>query len=203
MQFRASYGTEIHYQRLAMESRKAWIAEDEKRGLSTQSDEPNDKRLFVASGMLRVQPTDSLDSLEQETLVSMERDGLRDTQFVKSDPQDCHRAERSGWRDKLLNFEIPDESPPKSYDAVLDSLAGFVRCSNACAHYQRLAAAKGVVFCFGERGMVESLLKVESKIDGDKEKVTGLRTKDGMIHQADTVVVAGKFCAESPPRAKS
>lgn len=165
--------------------------------LSSPPDEKTDKRLFVESGMLRVQPTDHLDTSEQETLASMERDGLRDTQFVKGDPKDRERAERLGWRDKLLDFEIPDESPAKSCEAVLDSLAGFVRCSNACAHYQTLAEAKGVEFRFGERGMVESLVKVQSKIDGGKEKVTGLRTKDRMIHGADTVVVAGKSASNT------
>lgn len=152
----------------------------------------NDRRLFVDSGMLRIQPSDQLAALEKETLVNMERDGLRDTQFVESDPADCERAEKMGWKDKLLNFRIP-ELPGKSYEAVLDSTAGFIRCSSACAHYRELADAKGVQFQLGlEKGEVVSLLKETSTAEPTKEKIMGVKTKNGVVHHADTVVVAGR-----------
>lgn len=176
-----------------MEGRKFWISEDEKRGFSQQDPASGEKRLFVNSGMLRVQPSDHLEALEKETLANMERDGFRDTQFVKTNAEDQERADRLGWKEKLLDFAIPDASSASSYEAVLDSLAGFVRCSNACAHYQKVAASKGVQFRFGpETGAVESLVKEPSPAEPDKVKVTGLKTKDGAIHSADVVVVAGK-----------
>lgn len=178
-----------------MEVRKFWIAEDQNRGFSQQAPASEEKRLFVNSGMLRVQPTDHLGALEKETLANMERDGFRDTQFVKSNAEDQRRADRLGWKDKLLDFAIPDASPASSYEAVLDSTAGFVRCSNACAHYQKVAASKGVHFHFGqERGAVKSLVKEPSAAEPDKVKVTGLKTEDGVFHKADVVVVAGKHC---------
>ncbi|KAJ5339766.1 hypothetical protein N7452_006494 [Penicillium brevicompactum] len=196
--FRASYGNEIHYQRLALESRKAWVLEDENRGFSGGN--IDDKRLFVNSGMLRVQPTDHLATLEKETLANMQRDGIRDTQFVESDTADCERAERLGWKHKLLHFKIPD-SPEKSYEAVLDTLAGFLRCSNACDHYREVAVTKGVKFHLGaEAGAVESLVKVASSVEANKQKVSGLKTKDGAIHNADIVVVAaGSFSTQILP----
>lgn len=170
-----------------------WISEDEKRGFPSQSDGQSERRLFVDSGMLRVQPSDELGALERETLANMERDGLRDTQFVKSNPEDRQRAADLGWKAKLLEFGIPDSSPSASYEAVLDSLAGFVRCSDACAHYHRVAVDKGVEFHFGpEVGAVEALVKAKSEIDPGQTRVTGLRTKDGVVHNADVVVVAGK-----------
>ncbi|KAJ6011771.1 hypothetical protein N7499_013256 [Penicillium canescens] len=197
--FRASYGKEIHYQRLAFESRKAWVAEDEKRGFSERSNEGDDQRIFVNSGMLRIQPSNHLASLEKETLANMERDGLRDTQFVKSDPADCQRADKLGWKEKILDFQIPD-SPEKSYEAVLDSTAGFVRCSNACVHYQRVAADKGVNFYFGPEGSVDSLIKVISSLEPGKVKVTGLKTTNGIVHDADIVVIAaGSFSTQILP----
>ena len=187
-QFRASYGTKLHYQQLAMESRQKWISEDDKRGIV----EP-DEKLFVNSGMLRVQPSDHLGALEKETLANMERDGLRDTQFVKSNSEDRSRAHERGWDDKLLEFNIPNHSARETYEAVLDSLAGFVRCSAACAHYQKVAAAKGVEFCFGpQEGTFDSFMEAESALEPGKKKVVGLRTKDGIVHDADVVVVAGK-----------
>ncbi|EKV04950.1 hypothetical protein PDIG_86140 [Penicillium digitatum PHI26] len=193
-QFRASYGKEIHYQRLALESRKAWVSEDEKRE-STEQDDDRNVGLFVNSRMLRIQPSDQLDALEKETLANMQRAGLRDTQFVKSDPADCKRAEKLGWKDKILNFHIPESE--STYEAVLDSLAGFVRCSNACAQYQKVAANKGVKFHLGPRqGAVDYLVKVKSDREPTKDKVTGLKTKDGVIHDADAVVVADKSNSE-------
>ncbi|KAJ5223871.1 hypothetical protein N7468_008413 [Penicillium chermesinum] len=196
--FRASYGNEIHYQRLAMESRKAWVSEDEKRGFPERAS--SEQRLFVNSGMLRVQPSSTLSALEKETLENMERDGLRDTQFVKSSPDDRQRAQSLGWQAKLLDFDIPNASPKVSYESVLDSTAGFVRCSKACAHYQKVAAEKGVKFYFGpEVGTVKELRKEQSDTAG-KPKVTGLVTKNGTVHDADIVVVAaGSFSTQILP----
>ncbi|KAL4933784.1 uncharacterized protein BDV17DRAFT_286596 [Aspergillus undulatus] len=208
--FRASYGTKIHYQRLAMEARKAWVGGDEKRGFShldsegvqdDQEDRWDEGRLFVTSGMLRVQPSDQLSDLEKETLANMERDGLRDAQFVKSSQEDRIRAEERGWKRKLLDFEIPDSNPPATYEAVLDSTAGFVRCSRACAYYQKVAEKKGVMFRFGTgEGSVEGLVKAAFTAGDGRGKVTGVRTKDGKVHEADVVVVAaGSFSAQVLP----
>ncbi|CAG8046041.1 unnamed protein product [Penicillium nalgiovense] len=187
--FRASYGKKVHYQHLAFESREAWVSEDEKHGSG----------LFVNSGMLRVQPSEHLGALEKETLANMQRDGLRDTQFVKGDPADCERADKLGWKDKILNFEIPDSSG-KSYEAVLDSTAGFIRCSLACAHYQKVAVDKGIKFYFGPQGAVTSLIKTTSSLEPGKEKITGLETESGLIHHADSVIVAaGSFSTQILP----
>lgn len=176
-----------------MEGRKLWILEDEKRGCSQEASDSDEKKIFVNSGMLRVQPSDHLEELEKETLANMERDGFRHAQFVKSSAEDQQRADLLGWKDKLLDFAIPHSSPTSSFEAVLDSLAGFVRCSNACAHYQKVAASKGVRFWFGQKaGAVDSLVKESSAIDSEKAKVIGLKTKDGVTHKADVVVVAGK-----------
>ncbi|QKX57773.1 uncharacterized protein TRUGW13939_04893 [Talaromyces rugulosus] len=197
--FRASYGTKLHYQRLAMESRNAWMIQDNKRGFLGDNDE-NGGRLFVNSGMLRVQPTTHLDTLEKETLANMERDGLRGTQFVKSSPNDRERAESLGWKAKLLDFDIPETSPTQTFDAVLDSLAGFVRCSSACTYWYDISVAKGVKFNFGKEGSVESLVKIPCSAGTLKEKVIGLKTRDGVIHNADTVVVAaGSFSTQVLP----
>lgn len=151
--------------------------------------------LFVDCGMLRVQPSDELGQLEKETLASMERDGLRYAQFVKSDPNDTQRAAKLGWESKLLDFGIPGESG-KSFEAVLDSLSGFVKCSEACAYLQSKASSHGVKFQFGqEAGQCESLV-----LDGDlssgnssARRVVGIRTRDGTVHRSDTVVIAGKI----------
>ncbi|KAM0712015.1 hypothetical protein Q7P37_011109 [Cladosporium fusiforme] len=179
--FRASYGTKLHYQRLALESRDAWLSLDSQRG-------DHDPALFSPSGMLRVQPGSTLSPLEDETLANMKRDGLRDTQFIKSDTEDRKRANELGWDGKLLEFRIPGNTESRTYEAVLDSLAGFTRCSEGCAYFQKKAQHLGVKFLFGcSKGGFHSIL--EEDRNGQMVSV-GLRTKDGKDHAADVVVIA-------------
>lgn len=156
----------------------------------------HDGDLFVGCGMLRVQPSEELGSLEKETLTSLDRDGLRHTQFVKSDTSDRQRASDLGWGAKLLNFDIPEESN-KAYDAVLDSLSGFIKCSESCAYLQRIAVSDGVDFQLGpERGLFDSLVlegvKSSSTQSPSIKKAIGIKTRDGKFHPSDTVVIAGK-----------
>lgn len=184
IQFRASYGSKLHYQRLAYESRIEW----------EQINKDADAELFVPCGMLRVQPSDTLAELEKETLANMVRDGLRESQFVKSDGADRQRAKEQGWDSKLLDFAIPDQ-PDKTYEAVLDSSAGFLRCSAACNYYRRLAESKGVVFRFGQAGEFASLITSESA-NGQK-RATGIKTADGSSYSADAVIIAGMCFSHS------
>lgn len=184
LQYRASYGTKLHYQRLALESRDKWLAINKDSG----------KDIFVLSGMLRVQPSEVMGDLEKETLANMERDGIRDTQFVKSNADDQKRAAEQGWDAKLLDFEIPDDPEHHNFEAVLDSLAGFIRCSDSCTYYQKLAASKGVKFVFGaDQGEFASMIEEPFDSPDAKKKAKGIVTKDGKTHSADVVVVAGTF----------
>lgn len=184
---RSSYGTKIHYQRLALESRQEWLRMNQDHG----------DELFVACGMLRVQPSNELGSLERETLVSMERDGIRHTQFIKSDADDRQRAAGQGWDAKLLDFRIPDEEEHAGiFEAVLDSVSGFVKSSEACKYFRKKAASDGVKFIFGpSEGRFESLVSdadAQGKTAEHLRKVIGIKTADGVVHLSDTVVIAGK-----------
>ncbi|KAJ6446972.1 ribonucleotide reductase inhibitor [Purpureocillium lavendulum] len=192
--FRASYGTKLHYQRLALESRKAWIRINKE----LQETSPGAEDLFVSCGMLRVQPTASLSALEQETLTNMTRDGLRDTQFVEGDSDDRERASERGWAAKLLDFAIPNDPDKRSFEAVLDSLAGFTRCYSGCAYFYHLAEQTGVAFKLGpEQGKFDCLVEEQA---GSDKKAVGLKTKDGRVHKSDVVVIAaGSFSTQLLP----
>ncbi|GKT46842.1 L-pipecolate oxidase [Colletotrichum spaethianum] len=153
-----------------MESRAAWEKINEQR--HQEQDENDQSSLFNGCGMLRVQPTAYLDPLERETLSNLERDCLRYTQFVKSDSTDRKRAAERGWNAKLLDFEIPQVSPVQTYEAVLDSLAGFTKCSEACAYYYKLALRQGVKFYFGpEKGAFDSIIEENQSVPGLKKAV--------------------------------
>ncbi|KAI8241110.1 L-saccharopine oxidase [Colletotrichum sp. SAR 10_99] len=196
--FRASYGKNIHYQRLALESRSAWEKINELR--REEKNEEERSELFSGCGMLRVQPDADLGALERETLRNFERDGLRDTQFVKSDPTDRQRATERGWDSKLLEFAIPDSSSNQSFEAVLDSTAGFTKCSEACAYFYKVAERQGVVFHFGpQKGGFGSLIE-ENVPESSTKRAIGLKTKDGAVHKADVVVIAaGSFSTQLLP----
>lgn len=188
-QFRASYGKKLHYQQLALESRKQWL-------LINKDRQHGQHELFVASGMLRVQPDATLSALEKETLANMTRDGIRDTQFVKNDANDRRRAGDLGWQHKLLDFAIPDDAAGATFEAVLDSLAGFTRCGDACAYYRKVAEAEGVRFLLGQdRGRFDSL--IEEALEDGRRQATGIKTADGISHEADTIVVAGRCSDET------
>ncbi|TDZ36701.1 Extracellular metalloprotease [Colletotrichum spinosum] len=159
---------------------------------STQAASVDHNKIFRASacGMLRVQPTDELDAQELEILANFERGGLRDAQFVRSNEADRQRAAERGWADKLLGFDVPGSSPAAAFEAVLDTTAGFTKCSEACAYFHELALREGVEFHFGpEKGAFDSLIE-EHSADSLLKKAVGLKTKDGIAHTADVVVIA-------------
>lgn len=140
--------------------------------------------------MLRAQPTSELGALELETIEGMTKDGLRDKLFVLGDKEDVERAKKEGWDAKLLSFQSPKgaDTPSITYGAVLDTTAGFMRCSDACLHFYELAKGLGVNFVFGpEAGAFGSLVVDE------KGAAIALKTKDGKEHKADTTVIAGEF----------
>ncbi|CAH0058417.1 unnamed protein product [Clonostachys solani] len=183
---RPSYGAKIHYQRLALESREEWLKINKDSG----------SELFVGCGMLRAQPSAHLGALEKETLANMERDGLRDTQFVKSNTDDRQRAADRGWQNKLLDFNIPGEDASCHFEAVLDSLSGFVKCSEACAYLLGKALSEGVNFVVGaDAGSFQSLAIEGGSSDAGRNgrKVVGIKTGDGIVHYSDTVIIAGKI----------
>ncbi|KZT12872.1 FAD dependent oxidoreductase [Laetiporus sulphureus 93-53] len=178
--FRASYGDELYYQRLAYEAREVWKAWNDELG-------PN-KELFVESGMLRVQHSTQLDDLERKTLANMTAEGLRDTQYILTDEEDRHRAAENGWAHKLLQFAIPESGGKETFEAVLDTTAGYVYPSKACTFLADKLRKKGARFVEGpDEGVFASLQVIDL---GGSKRVVGIVTKDGQSHPADLVIVA-------------
>ncbi|KAI0939660.1 hypothetical protein AcW1_004614 [Taiwanofungus camphoratus] len=178
--FRASYGDELYYQRLAYEARAVWKAWNEELGPGNE--------LFIESGMLRVQHSSILSELERQTLENMTAEGLRDTQFVMSDEEDVRRAGKKGWAHKLLKFMIPDNDGKETFEAVLDSTAGYVYPSKACAFLAGKLRTKGAQFVLGPGKGTFVSFRVEGS--GSSKRVIGIVTQDGKEHDADLVIMA-------------
>ncbi|OSX59279.1 hypothetical protein POSPLADRAFT_1183975 [Postia placenta MAD-698-R-SB12] len=184
--FRASYGDELYYQRLAYEAREIWKEWNKELGAG--------KELFVESGMLRVQHSTYLDDLELQTLANMTKEGLRDTQYIVSDEEDVRRAEKNGWAHKLLKFPVPGTDGKETFEAVLDTTAGYVFPSKACAYIAGKLRKSGTQFVEGpEKGVFASLLVEGSD---DSKRAIGIVTKDGKEHSADLVIMA---CGSATP----
>jgi len=183
--FRASYGDELYYQRLAYEARAMWKEWNEELGPG--------KELFVESGMLRVQHSTYLDDFELDTLANMTKEGLRDTQYILTDEKDVQRAIKDGWAHKLLKFPVPG-SEEDTFAAVLDTTAGYVFPSKACAYLADKLRKKGTQFIEGPEKGVFASLRVEGS--GESKRVVGIVTKDGKEHSADLVIMA---CGSATP----
>ncbi|GBE89546.1 predicted protein [Sparassis crispa] len=178
--FRASYGDELHYQRLAYEARDVWKRWNAERGPG--------RELFVESGMLRIQSSSTLDDVERKTQANMAKEGLKDSQYVLSSEADVRRATDNGWGSKLRQFAIPG-TEKEHYEAVLDTSAGYVHSSEACAYLAEKLRPLGAKFLFGpEKGTFSSF---KFKGSGDSRKIVGIITKDEKEHPGDLVVVAG------------
>lgn len=209
--FRASYGRELLYQRLAYESRDLWCQWNEdlqkafldpELAVTLPKGLTPDTILFNESGMLRVQPSTVLSSLEKETLANMNSEGLRATQYIRTDSADRQRAEVNGWIHKLLAFPVPSNSSgslsleenftDECFEAVLDSTAGFVLCSKACSFALWKARRAGVQFVLGPTiGKFKEL--IEKELPDGRKKVTGVRTANDLEHNADIIIIAGRI----------
>jgi hypothetical protein len=87
---RLSYGTEIDYQRLAYEAGRIWKTWNEQiesgsRGLPEVLEK--DDKLWYSSGMLRMSATEDYGEFELRTLENMQKEGLRDMQYMCDNPE--------------------------------------------------------------------------------------------------------------------
>lgn len=91
------------------------------------------------------------------------------------------------------------------WTGYLNRLAGYAHSSNAIEAVYKASVARGVKFFLGEElGAVQQLIydSNDSNDDNAPRKCTGLRTKDGRMHEADlTIVAAGAYGANLVPEA--
>ncbi|KAK0205686.1 FAD dependent oxidoreductase [Armillaria fumosa] len=179
--FRCWYGKETEYQHLAFAAREEWFQWNRDIAATPAEDlppslTPNTELLYL-SGVLRLPSTESsplskfdLDSLE--TLTPEQRSRAH----ILSEGGDLGGESR---RVRAVNW---------NGDGLLDLNGGFTRADKACAYAKYLAGKAGVKFILGpEKGKVVEIIK-EYK-DGEK-KATGVKTKDGVIHSGDLIIVA-------------
>ncbi|KAH3669237.1 hypothetical protein OGAPHI_001358 [Ogataea philodendri] len=180
---RASYVDKVHYQNLALES--LGIYNEWNQQLQSAKDLPkglkNDEPVFANTGYARLDNIEHDE--EKKTLANFAKYGLRAFEYGVNDPEDIKRAKVTGWFKKL--DPLGQRNKSDIFNGVLDSLAGVVLADKALLWVRYLTEQTGnAVFINGsEKGAVQKIL-----YDGDK--AVGVETKDGVIHEADLVVLA-------------
>ncbi|KAI0879981.1 FAD dependent oxidoreductase [Annulohypoxylon maeteangense] len=184
---RFSYGSEIEYQRLATEASKMWDEWNREIEEASINELPErlrygDRKLWWNAGMLRMSCESDLGDFEIATLENMEREGIREFQFIADDDIDISRARERGWAHKLDPCRRQERFG--THKAVLDSTAGFVYAHKSCAWAQHLAKRAGVEMILDpRRGKVIDITTTNNQ--------PVVHTADGLQHTANIVVVAG------------
>lgn len=184
---RASYGSAKLFQDLAFKAMPEWkkwntqLAATSKEDLPTSLD-PNIP-LWHNCGFLRVGSSPyGLESEEQETQQNFPSD-LKHTQYRISDHRRIEEAVRAGIPfSKLHPFGRLERGLPT--DGILDTTAGFVLASRACAWALHLVLQSGhVIPHLGPDNALQSFMTTGNRI-------TAIVTSGLERHQADFVVVA-------------
>ena len=107
---RFSYGSEIDYQRLASQAAAEWEKWNAQLAEASPDELPpglktGNRRLWWNCGSLRMSATSEFGDFELRTLQSMERDGIRETQFRSDDTTGKLSANANCREMGLLGFE--------------------------------------------------------------------------------------------------
>ncbi|KAI5895290.1 nucleotide-binding domain-containing protein [Schizophyllum commune H4-8] len=179
--FRASYGKEVEYQKLAFEARDIWAQWNKDLASTPRENLPEaltpDMTIFHECGVVRIphHPTAPVTEFEKEGMQTLS-DEQRSKHYILSSEEDRKRANGAGLLDKLAVFKWEG-------DGVLDMTGGYTVADKACAYAQYLCTKAGVKFVFGEAGKAVNLVK-------EGGKVVGVKTIDGQVHSADLVILA-------------
>ncbi|PBK66983.1 FAD dependent oxidoreductase [Armillaria solidipes] len=179
--FRCWYGKETEYQRLAFAAREEWFQWNKDIAATPTEDlppslTPNTQLLYL-SGVLRLPSTESspLSKFDLDSLATLTPE-QKSHAHILSEGGDLGGESR---RVRAVNW---------NGDGILDLNGGFTRADKACAYAKYLAGKAGVKFILGpEKGKVVEIIKEDK--DGEK-KATGVKTKDGVVHTGDLIIVA-------------
>ncbi|KAF7194289.1 L-pipecolate oxidase [Pseudocercospora fuligena] len=182
---RASYGGEQLYQNLAFKAMPEWERWNRELAATPRSELPKSLdpniSLWHNSGFLRLSKN-GLEAKEIETQQNFPS-SIKHTQYRISDSKRRTEATKSGIpASKLDPFNRLQRN--LSVDGILDTTAGYVLASRACAWALHLVQKSGhVTTHFGPNNALQSLMKT-------KNRITGIVTTGIERHTADFVLVA-------------
>lgn len=181
---RASYGHEVEYQELALDSIRQFTEwnEEIKSGKTLPPGFKTSDIIYCRNGNLTVNDQANPTSFDIESMNGMERVGLGNTQIVTNDPSDVKRAEADGFGFAVNPFR---RSLEKNY-GVLDTWGGMVYADRACRFALHKAELLGVKLVFGDpEGKFSQLLH-----EPGTNKIVGVLTADGVQHRTSLAIMA-------------
>ncbi|KAJ6157702.1 hypothetical protein N7470_005294 [Penicillium chermesinum] len=181
---RASYGSEVEYQELALDSVAQFTRwnEEIQSGKTLPPGFNTSDIIYCRNGNLTVNDQESLTSFDIQSIDGMKRAGLGDTQFVTNDPNDIKRAEAAGFGFAINPF---NRSLEKNY-GVLDTWGGMVYADRACRFALYKAELLGVKLVLGDpAGKFVQLLREPSS-----GRIVGIETADKAQHHAALTIMA-------------
>ncbi|CAG8899629.1 unnamed protein product [Penicillium egyptiacum] len=203
--FRATYGSQKHSQDLALEARDIWLEWNRAIKESHPSDLPRpltpEDELLTLCGVYHLADGPNMIPRYVENLRVIEdtAPSFRDLQFIKDNADDERRAGAHGpkWAKK---FHLFDKFKDGATNGFLDAGSGITLADKACVYARYLCQKAGVKFVLGRpRGELEHLITEQ---DGSDRSVKGIKTRDGLTHPADLVIVAcGPWTAAVLPEA--
>ncbi|KAG9254068.1 FAD dependent oxidoreductase [Emericellopsis atlantica] len=178
---RAAYGSQFEYQTLALDAIAKWKKwnEELKTGKTVPPGFSTSDALFVNNSTVTMTTGLEMDQFEKDTIRNMDRVGLRETQVNLHNPQDVARARAKGF-----GFAV-DAFSTSNISSVLDTQSGFVYADRACHFALHKAQKLGVKAILG--GSKSTFSHFLENADG---KITGVKTADGVSHQADLTIMA-------------
>jgi len=178
---RASYGGKNLYQDMAFESISTWErwTEELQNCFELPPGLERGDRLWEACGFLRA--AEVFDDQEVQTQANFPAE-LKHTQYMVSDERRIQDALRDGISATKMDPFNRKERGLKM-DGIFDNTGGLVLASKACAWVLHLCCQAGVKTCLGQCGNFKELVEKDGK-------VIGLKTYDGITHNADLVIVA-------------
>ncbi|VEU23577.1 DEKNAAC104491 [Brettanomyces naardenensis] len=193
--FRASYGEETHYQRMATASREKMLMWNEMiRKEGFEGGEP----LYFNTGNIHLTDQDELPLFEQSTIKWM---GPKKAICI-SESDALERAVSAGI-DPCAIDPFAAKERGVHLQGVLDTAGGTIMADKACRWVLNLCQRAGgphFTTHFGpELGEVDHILEEYNEATGRK-KCVGIKTKDEKLHFASTTICAcGPWLSEVVP----
>src|SRR6266536_2111935 len=161
---------------------KAWNTE-----VANSVDPPpgltRDDVIYVNNGNLQITNKSTIPIFEQLSVQNMAAAGFGHTQIVVNNPVDVARAAKAGFGFAVDPFGRKAKGRP--YLGLLDTAGGFVYADKACRFALHKARSLGVRFVLGgAAGTFQSFTYSSA------DSIIGVRTADGLEHQASLTIVA-------------
>ncbi len=181
---RASYGSQVEYQNLALESIDEFTRwnEEIRSGKSVPPGFNKSDAVFCNNGNLTMNDDESLTQFDIDTMKNMTAVGLAKSQIVLTNPAHVEEAEKQGY-----GFAInPFRRLSAENFGLLDTQGGMVYADRACRFALHQAEQMGVKLLLdAKQGALSRLLYAS-----DSNQVIGVQTVDGTLHHAALTIMA-------------